>query len=88
MAKKPLEAELATLERERGRLEKEHKGKFVLVHGDEVVGTYDTFATAADEGLRRFGEKPFLIRQIGSNTVELPPAVVYGLTGVGSPHTA
>ncbi len=77
---KVLARELATLERDRRRLEKEHMGKFVLIHGDEVVNTYDNFEAAATEGVRRFGRAPFLIRRIGKDVMELPPAVVYGLT--------
>ena len=78
--KKVLERELATLKKEHKRLEREHMGKFVLIHGDEVVNVFDYFETAANEGLRQFGRKPFLIRRVGENTVELPVAVVYGLT--------
>lgn len=77
---KVLERELATFEKERERLEREHSGKFVLIHGDEAIGTYDSFDTAADEGLRRFGREPFLIRQVGEAPVELPTALIYGLT--------
>ena len=79
---KVLESELAALENNRQHLEREHPGKFVLIHGDEVVGTYDDFGKAADEGLRRFGREPFLIRQIGAEQVEIPTAVVHGLTSV------
>lgn len=83
---KPLEKELRTLERERKRLEREHLGKFVLIHADEVVETYDDFQTAAHEGLRLFGSDPFLIRQIGKDQTNLSPAVIYGLTGVNFTH--
>lgn len=79
---KVLERELATLKNERERLEREHMGKFVLIHGDEVVNVFDNFETAASEGLRQFGRNPFLIRRIGEDTVEVPIAVVYGLTDV------
>ena len=79
---KVLDRELATLKKEREHLEREHMGKFVLIHGDEVVNVFDDFETAANEGLRQFGRKPFLIRRVGENTIELPIAVVYGLTDV------
>jgi len=78
---KVLERELATLEKERNRLKREHAGKFVLIHGGEVIGTYDDFDKAADEGIRLFGREPFLIRQVGAKPVEIPAALVYGLTG-------
>jgi hypothetical protein len=76
----PLTREIATFDRERERLEREHVGKFVLIRGDEVIGTYDAFQTAADEGLRRFGNTPFLIREIGRRDYTLSPAIMYGLT--------
>jgi hypothetical protein len=79
----PLEQELATLGREKDRLEREHRGKFVLVRGDQIVGTFDTFDAAAEEALRRFGQGPYLIRQIGEETMSLPPALVYGLIHAG-----
>ena len=81
---RPLEKELRTLKQERKRLEREHIGKFVLIHKDEVVGTYDDFETAAHEGIRRFGSQPFLIRRIGKDEADLSPAVMYGLTGANS----
>ena len=62
MATKVLKDELAVYEKQRKRLEKEHLNKFVLIYGKEIIGTFDTFQNAADEGLRRFGDGPFLIR--------------------------
>ena len=88
MAKKPLTAELETLKRERKRLEREHMGKWVLIHGDEVVSTFDTFENAADEGLRLFGRGPFLIRQVGRDVVDIPIAVALGLTRADHPSPA
>ncbi len=77
----PLAQEIATYDREHERLEQEHAGKFVLIHGEEVISTYDTFEAAADEGLERFGDDPFLIRRVGGGKITLPPAVLYGITG-------
>lgn len=36
---KILEVELATLEKKRKHIEREHSDRFVLIHGDEIVGT-------------------------------------------------
>ena len=80
---KILDAELQTFEKKRKYLEREHNGKFVLIRADEIIGTYDDFEKAADEGVRQFGRKPFLIRRVGEEPLELPPAVVYGLTRAG-----
>jgi hypothetical protein len=50
-----LSREDAAFERERPRLVREHLGKIVLVHGDEVLGPFDTLGEAEREGYRRFG---------------------------------
>lgn len=79
-----LAQEIATFEKHRADLEKSHPGKFVLIKGDEVLGTFDTFENAAAEGVRLFPKEDFLIRQIGAPVAQLSPAIVYGLTGVHS----
>ncbi len=61
-----LERELATLERNKAWLLQKHEGKFALVKGDVVVGTFDTFEKANEAGLAQFGTDPFLVKQIGS----------------------
>jgi hypothetical protein len=40
------------------------EGKFVLVHGNDVIGVYDTYADALGVGCERFGLTPFLVRPI------------------------
>jgi hypothetical protein len=40
------------------------EGKFVLIHGDQVVGIFDTYADAIKEGYEKFGLEPFLVKQI------------------------
>jgi len=74
-----LEQEIATFEREKERLQKEHTGKFVLVFGDAVIDTFDTFDSASAEGLRQFGQGPFLIRQVGRANLDISVALLHGL---------
>ena len=40
------------------------EGKFALIHGDQVVGTFDTYADALGEGYKLFKLDPFLVKQI------------------------
>jgi len=47
---------------------KEHEGKFVLIHGDEIVDFFTSYEDAIKAGYQRFGLEPFLVRQI--NAVE------------------
>ena len=42
------------------------EGRFVLVYGDDVVDTYDTFDMALEAGCAQFGSEPFLVKQIRS----------------------
>jgi hypothetical protein len=39
-------------------------GQFVLIHGEDLVGVFETEAEAFGEGARQFGRGPFLIRQV------------------------
>jgi len=61
-----LDREIAAFERLRNELERAHAGKFAFVQGTDLIGTVDTFETAAGEGLRRFPDAEFLVREIGS----------------------
>jgi hypothetical protein len=59
----PLENELATYGKMRAELLKSHEGKFVLIHGEEFCGAYDTAENAYTEGVKRFGQEPFLVKK-------------------------
>ncbi len=39
-------------------------GKFVLIKGDRIVGTYDTYADALKIGYEQFKLEPFMVKQI------------------------
>lgn len=72
-----LEKEFETYKVHRDQLLSTAEGKFVLVHGDKVIGTYDTEGDAIAEGYKQFGNVPFLVRQI--LTIETPQNFVSGL---------
>ncbi len=72
-----LEKEIAAFEALRPALEAQHMGKWVLVHDENLVGTYDSFDRAAEEAVAKFGRGPFLIRQVGAPPVTLPASVMY-----------
>jgi hypothetical protein len=40
------------------------EGKFVLIHGDELVDVFGTYEDAIKEGYARFKLEPFLVKQI------------------------
>jgi hypothetical protein len=58
-----LEKELATFQRELPNLLAE-EGKFVVVSGDEVMGTYTSYEDALKIGYEKCGLKPFLVKKI------------------------
>lgn len=41
-----------------------HEGKHVLVQGDDIVGLYDSYEDAINDGYARFNLTPFLVKQI------------------------
>lgn len=62
-----LEKELATYKDRLSEM-KEHEGKFVLIHGDEIVDYFAAYEDAIKAGYQRFNLEPFMVRQI--NAVE------------------
>lgn len=41
-----------------------YEGKFALIKGTELLGTYTTWQQAFDDGVEKLGNVPFLIRQV------------------------
>jgi hypothetical protein len=41
-----------------------NEGKFVLIHGDQVAGIWETYEDALQAGYQRFGLEPFLVKRI------------------------
>ncbi len=72
-----LETEIKAYEARQAELEANYLGKYVVFHGEELVGTYDTLEAAAGEAVRRFGRGPYLIRQVGAPPITLPASVMY-----------
>ena len=75
-----LARELATFERLREQLVGEALNKFALINGDDFVAAYDSENDAVNEGYRRFGREPFLVKQISS--VDKPANFVSSLIAI------
>ncbi|MEK6798389.1 MAG: hypothetical protein AABZ12_05465 [Planctomycetota bacterium] len=58
-----LERELKTYQRELANL-LQHEGRFVLVHGSEVAGVFDTYDDAIRAGYDKYGLDPFLVKRV------------------------
>jgi len=67
-----LDSEISAYDDMREDLEAHHLGKWVIVHDRQLIGDYESMETAAEEGVRRFGRGPFLLRQVGAPPLTLP----------------
>lgn len=59
-----LDNELQTYEAHKEQLVGASEGKFVLIRETEIVGVYDSQPDALREGFERFGNVPFLVKQV------------------------
>lgn len=81
-----LATELAFFEETREEFALRYAGRYLLVHGDSLVGHFDTLEAAIDEGVRRFGAGPFLARGAGQDAPVLSaPALTQGVPLTTSP---
>ena len=75
-----LSVELETYEAERSSLLGSHEGKFVLIHREKVLGTFDSQMDAISWGYRELGNVPFLVKQVLK--VDVPLSFVSNVLGV------
>jgi len=65
-----LESELRCFEAHRAELVERARGKYALVKNDALIGTFDDQTRAIRAGYERFGNEPFLVKEISE--VDLP----------------
>ena len=59
-----LERELEVYLSKLPELKAEDEGKFVLIHGGQVIDIFGSYEDAIKAGYGRFGLEPFLVKQI------------------------
>jgi hypothetical protein len=70
-----LKADFQVFESRRREWSREHEGKYVVMHNDEVVGFFDDYGAGLRAGIARFGPRTeFLIQQVCE---EEPVFVIY-----------
>jgi hypothetical protein len=74
-----LEKEIQAYDKMRDSLEASHTGKWVLIHDQVLIAIYDTFESAAEDAVKRFGAGPYLIRQVGAPPIVLPASLMYNI---------
>lgn len=64
-----LERELETFQRELPGLlaAPSNRGKYALVHGDQVHGLYDSVDDGLAAGYQKFGLEPFLVQEVNDH---------------------
>jgi hypothetical protein len=67
-----LEKERETYERKRQELLRD-EGKFVVIHGDEIAGVWDTWESALNAGYGQYGLNPFMVQRIEAVDTVLRP---------------
>lgn len=76
----PLTEERKFFAEHRSEWKKAHTGKFVLVKGRQLIGTFNRAEDAVAEGARRFGTEPFLVRNVEQSEDEVYiPALALGI---------
>jgi hypothetical protein len=75
----PLEEELAYFERRLPEWLQIYPGHFVVIKGDEFLGSFSTSAEALAAGVKAYGTQAFLIRQVTEHPpITYNPALVVG----------
>ena len=72
-----IDREIAVYEAMRLDLEKNHWGKWVVLHNGKLAGTYASFEGAADDAMQRFSRGSYLIREVGEGPITLPALALY-----------
>jgi len=76
----PLKNELSYFNAHREEWLLHYQGKVVLIKDNELSGVYDSEMEAYQEGVKKFGNVPFLIRRVFKNdTIEAIPALNLGI---------
>jgi hypothetical protein len=72
--------ELAYYKEHRAEFLAKYEWKHVLIKGSELIGVFDSAEAAYAEGLHRFGNNPFLIKQVlREERIEQIPALSLGI---------
>lgn len=70
-----LRTDRETYDQQKEALLRQYEGKFVLIHGTEVLGSYHCQMDAITVGYERLGNVPFLVKEVVrvEEPIFLPP---------------
>jgi hypothetical protein len=72
-----IKSNIAAYQAMQQELEEKHMGKWVLFHSNSLVAVHESFDSAAEDAVKRFGRGPYLIRQVGAPPITLPASVMF-----------
>jgi hypothetical protein len=72
-----IQDEIAAFKTMQSKLEAEYLGRWVLIYERDLIKVFDSFSEALAEAGERFGNGPYLIRQVGAPPMTLPASVMY-----------
>ena len=82
---KTLQTELQFYEKNKQEYLKLYPGQFVLIKGEQFAGAFTTDAEAYRAGLDKFGDHPFLIKQVLEDDTKVSyPALTVGAITIHS----
>ena len=66
--------------KQKDELLEHHRGQFVVIKGERLIGTYTTFEEAFEAGVTALGNQPFLIKQVDDESRPIQyPALAVGM---------
>lgn len=76
-----LDREVGFFESQHSELVKHYENQFVLIRGEELIGSFTTELEAYETGLKKLGNVPFLIKQVKKEArdIDRAPALALGL---------
>jgi hypothetical protein len=75
-----LEQELKFFESKKKEWLKDYRDKFVLIKGEELIDVFNTLEDAYKEGVKRYGNQPFLIKKVTEEEeTETLPSLTSGI---------
>ena len=55
-----------------------YPNRYLLIHGDQLIGDYERHSEAVGDGVRRYGRGPFLVRRTGDKQLVFTARIVPG----------
>jgi hypothetical protein len=74
---KDLSDDIVAFDKMREELEQKYTGKWVLFYDQKLISIFDSFESAAQVAVEKFGNGPYLIRQVGARPIVLPSSLLF-----------